>query len=73
MVWAAAAKIKVTALILNFKLKESELSYILDDSECKLLLYDHDFEDVVGKLPGGSSDRLTWAIYREGNKIKRLN
>ena len=31
VVWAAVAKIKVTALILNFKLKESELACILDD------------------------------------------
>ena len=50
VVWAAAAKLKVTALILNFKLKESELAYILEDSECKLLLYDTDFKEIVEKL-----------------------
>ncbi len=38
LVWAAAAKIKVTSLAVNFKLKESELAYILDDSHCKLLI-----------------------------------
>jgi len=50
LAWAAAAKIGVTSLAVNFKLKESELAYILDDSHCKLLLFDDSFEALVGLL-----------------------
>ena len=50
LVWAAAAKIKVTSLAVNFKLKESELAYILDDSDCKLLIYHDEFQKLVGML-----------------------
>ena len=50
LVWAAAAKISVTSLAVNFKLKESELAYILDDSQCRLLIYHRDFEPLVGLL-----------------------
>lgn len=50
MIWAAAAQIGVTALALNFKLKGSEVAYILEDSRCKLLLYDHHFQGLVEEL-----------------------
>ncbi len=50
LVWAAAAKIKATSLAVNFKLKESELAYILDDSGCKLLIYHYDFQELIDSL-----------------------
>ena len=50
LVWAAAAKIKVTSLAVNFKLKESELAYIIDDSQCKLFIYHHDFQKLIDSL-----------------------
>lgn len=50
LVWAAAAKIKVTSLAVNFKLKESELAYILDDSGCKLFIYHSDFNALIDRL-----------------------
>jgi len=50
MLWAAAGLLKVTSLVINYNLKKSELAYILDDSQCKLLMYDYDFEDVVKEM-----------------------
>jgi acyl-CoA synthetase (AMP-forming)/AMP-acid ligase II len=48
--WGAAAKIKATSLALNYKLKENELAYILEDSQCKLLMYDDEFEPLIRLL-----------------------
>lgn len=46
--WSAAGKIAVTPIALNYRFKEDELAYIVNDSECKLLIYGHEFEEVLG-------------------------
>jgi acyl-CoA synthetase (AMP-forming)/AMP-acid ligase II len=46
--WGAVGKIAATPIALNYRFKEDELAYIINDSESKLLIYDHEFEEVVG-------------------------
>ncbi|MBW1819503.1 MAG: AMP-binding protein [Deltaproteobacteria bacterium] len=45
--WTAAGKISVTPIALNYRFKADELSYIINDSESKALIYGSEFEDVV--------------------------
>ncbi len=56
--WSAAGKIAVTPIALNYRFKEDELAYIINDSESRLLIYGHEFEEVLGaakpKLTVGS-------------------
>jgi len=46
--WSAAGKIAVTPIAMNYRFKEDELAYIINDSESKLLIYGHEFEEVIG-------------------------
>lgn len=45
--WSAAGKAAVTPIALNYRYKEDELAYIINDSESKVLIYGHEFEQVV--------------------------
>ena len=45
--WSAAGKISVTPIALNYRFKEDELAYIINDSESRVLIYGHEFEQVV--------------------------
>jgi len=47
--WIAAAKISATPLFLNYRFREEEIAYILNDSESRLLLFGSEFEDLVEK------------------------
>jgi long-chain acyl-CoA synthetase len=50
-VWAAAAKLEASVVLVNFHLKADELAYILDDSQAKVLVaherFRADFEPAV--------------------------
>ncbi len=45
--WTAAGKISVTPIALNYRFKEDELAYIINDSESRLLIYGSEFEEIV--------------------------
>ena len=45
--WGAAGKIGVTPIAMNYRFKEDELAYIINDSESKALIYAHEFDEVV--------------------------
>ena len=45
--WSAAGKIGVTPIAVNYRFKADELSYIINDSESRLLIYGSEFEDTV--------------------------
>ena len=45
--WIAAGKIGVTPIAINYRFKADELSYIINDSESRLLIYGSEFEDIV--------------------------
>ena len=45
--WSAAGKIGVTPIAINYRFKADELSYIINDSESRLLIYGNEFEDTV--------------------------
>ena len=45
--WSAAGKIGVTPIAINYRFKADELSYIINDSESRLLIYGSEFEDIV--------------------------
>jgi acyl-CoA synthetase (AMP-forming)/AMP-acid ligase II len=47
--WTAAGKIGVTPIALNYRFKEDELAYIINDSESELLIYGQAFQEVVDK------------------------
>ncbi len=47
--WTAAGKISVTPIALNYRFKEDELAYIINDSEAKLLIYGPEFDAVAEK------------------------
>jgi fatty-acyl-CoA synthase len=49
-----AAKIGVISVVLNFRLKGPEISYILGDSLCRLLVYGDEFTDTVQTLKGNT-------------------
>lgn len=52
--WTAAGKISVTPIALNYRFKEEELAYIVNDSESRLLIYGEEFDGVVE----GARDRF---------------
>ena len=45
--WAAVGKIAAIPIALNYRFKEDELAYIINDSESKVLIYGHEFEGLV--------------------------
>ncbi len=45
--WSAAGKASITPIALNYRFKEDELAYIINDSGSKALIYGHEFETVV--------------------------
>jgi len=45
--WSAAGKIGVTPIAINYRFKADELSYIINNSESRLLIYGTEFHDVV--------------------------
>ncbi|MFP4085254.1 MAG: class I adenylate-forming enzyme family protein [Desulfobacteraceae bacterium] len=45
--WSAAGKITATPIALNYRFKEDEIAYIVNDSLSSALLYGAEFEDVV--------------------------
>lgn len=47
MAWSAAGKIGVTPIAVNYRFKEDELAYIINDSESRLLIYGLECEEVV--------------------------
>ncbi|MCP4752409.1 MAG: AMP-binding protein [Proteobacteria bacterium] len=47
MVWSAAGKVGATPIALNYRFKSDELAYIINDSHSKVLVYGHEFMDVV--------------------------
>lgn len=47
LAWTAAGKISVTPIALNYRFKEEELAYIVNDSESRVLLYGEEFDAVV--------------------------
>jgi fatty-acyl-CoA synthase/long-chain acyl-CoA synthetase len=46
-IWTAAGKISVTPIALNYRFKADELAFIINDSQSRLLIYSHEFDDVV--------------------------
>jgi long-chain acyl-CoA synthetase len=49
-VWSAAGKIGVTPVGLNYRFKQDELAYVINNSESKLLLYSYEFEEVISAV-----------------------
>jgi long-chain acyl-CoA synthetase len=47
--WGAAGKAGITPIALNYRFKAGELSYIINDSESKALIYESEFEEVVNE------------------------
>ena len=47
MAWSAAGKMAAIPIALNYRFKEDELAYIINDSESKLLIHGDEFEPVV--------------------------
>ena len=47
MAWSASGKIGVTPIAINYRFKKDELSYIINDSGSKLLIYGSEFEELV--------------------------
>ncbi len=45
----AAGKIGVTPIAMNYRFKEEELAYIINDSESKVLIYGQKFQEIVDK------------------------
>lgn len=45
--WGAAGKAALIPIALNYRFKEDELAYIINDSESKALIYGQEFERVV--------------------------
>lgn len=46
----AAAKQGAVIVPLNYRLKENELAYIIDHSDCKALIFDTDFDPLISAL-----------------------
>jgi acyl-CoA synthetase (AMP-forming)/AMP-acid ligase II len=46
-IWTAAGKISVTPIALNYRFKADELAFIINDSQSRLLIYSHEFDEVV--------------------------
>jgi long-chain acyl-CoA synthetase len=46
-VWSAAGKIGVTPIAVNYRFKEDELAYIVNDSGSRALIFGQEFESVV--------------------------
>ncbi len=71
-VWAAAAKLEASVVLVNFHLKVDELAYILDDSQARVLIAHErlrdDFEPAVGRsgcaviVVGGAADEYERVI-----------
>lgn len=63
--WSAAGKIAATPIALNYRFKEDELAYIINDSESKFLIYGHEFQEVVeaakARLSGPRLTYIRWA------------
>ncbi len=47
LAWSAAGKIGATPIGINYHFKSDEVSYIVNDSNSKALIYEHDFQGVV--------------------------
>jgi acyl-CoA synthetase (AMP-forming)/AMP-acid ligase II len=47
LAWTAAGKISVTPIALNYRFKEEELAYIVNDSESRVLIYGDEFDPIV--------------------------
>ncbi|MBU2550864.1 MAG: AMP-binding protein [Proteobacteria bacterium] len=45
--WAAVGKVAGTPIALNYRFREDELAYIVNDSESRALIYGEEFEDIV--------------------------
>ncbi len=45
--WSASGKIGVTPIALNYRFKENEIAYIINDSGSKALIYSQEFEETV--------------------------
>lgn len=49
----AAAKQGAAVVPLNYRLKENELAYIIDHSDCSILIFDSEFDPLMAKLKSG--------------------
>jgi long-chain acyl-CoA synthetase len=75
-VWAAAAKLEASVVLVNFHLKADELAYILDDSQARVLVAHErlraDFEPAVARsgcaviVVGGATDEYEAAVASGG-------
>jgi long-chain acyl-CoA synthetase len=45
--WTAAGKLAITPIALNYHFKQDEVSYIINDSKSKLLIFAEEFREVV--------------------------
>ena len=64
--WTAAGKISVTPIALNYRFRADELSYIINDSESKALIYGSEFEDVVREATSRFADPNVLLIRNGG-------
>ncbi|MBW2410519.1 MAG: AMP-binding protein, partial [Deltaproteobacteria bacterium] len=63
-IWTAAGKISVTPIALNYRFKADELAFIINDSQSRLLIYSHEFDEVVAtarpKFTDASVQFIRW-------------
>jgi len=45
--WSASGKIGVTPIAINYRFKKDELSYIINDSGSRVLMYGAEFEELI--------------------------
>lgn len=64
----AAARIGATAVVLNWRLQEAELDYILANSEPSAFLYEADFHSIAQSLVGGGK-RFACVVHQGGEGI----
>lgn len=78
----ACSSLGIVSVPMNYRLTRGELSYIVENSECKGLFFDSDFEDLLNPVRGelgakvcfdngsattlGLSDWLAGAEYKQG-------
>lgn len=74
IIWNAAGKISVGPISINYRFKEDEIAYIVNDSESKALIYGEEFEQVVdktkSKLDSGCSIFICSGRRPEGGALQ---
>lgn len=64
----AAARVGATAVVLNWRLQEAELDYILANSEPSAFLYESEFTSVAESLMGGGA-RFDFVVHQGSSGI----